>query len=389
MTSQIAIYNSLGVAVASDTVTTHSRDNSVKTSNNAQKLWTLGSDHLVVVAHSGSVFSNGINVRLLATEWNRALGAPFKLLSDYSSNFGEWVTKDNNLVQEESEIKAIHNFLNDHFNEVRNRFFADVNSDGFSGDVAERLLFHAGQGFEYLSSLPLFYGASDAADAQLLIDLNINLDEKIDYYFDDIDGFEGVRGILTESAPLVLSRFQAMGSDADLNFVGFGQDEFFPRSVCLHLRGKYGGLARVISDDPFGASVDTISGCISVFAQSDAINGFLRGAQWQILEEAYSYLRSHALEEFSAETSTDIANKMVDGLRQHIADVQTTRFVQPMLDTIGGLDLRGLAELAESLVGMQATRAAAAPGPASVGGFIESVVIDRNEGVRWVNRLAR
>lgn len=61
--------------------------------------------------------------------------------------------------------------------------------------------------------------------------------------------------------------------------------------------------------------------------------------------------------------------------------------MSPMLDTIGSLSLIDVASLARSLVGMQAIRSAASPEPASVGGFIESLVIDRTHGIRWIHRL--
>ena len=83
----------------------------------------------------------------------------------------------------------------------------------------------------------------------------------------------------------------------------------------------------------------------------------------------------------------DTADKVTEELRLKIEESQRKKFISPMLSTIGGLPLTGLAELAESLVGMQATFSAAGTGPASVGGFIESLIIDRSRGVRWVHQL--
>jgi len=45
------------------------------------------------------------------------------------------------------------------------------------------------------------------------------------------------------------------------------------------------------------------------------------------------------------------------------------------------------AGLAQSLVGIQAMRAAAERGPATVGGTIETLVISKAHGVQWVSRL--
>jgi hypothetical protein len=89
----------------------------------------------------------------------------------------------------------------------------------------------------------------------------------------------------------------------------------------------------------------------------------------------------------SAEAKLESAREFMSSLRQHVDKIQFDRFVSPMLDTIGSLSLIDVASLARSLVGMQAIRSAATPEPASVGGFIESLVIDRASGIRWIHRL--
>jgi hypothetical protein len=58
-----------------------------------------------------------------------------------------------------------------------------------------------------------------------------------------------------------------------------------------------------------------------------------------------------------------------------------------MLNSIEGLDLGHLANLAESLVGMEATSAFGGDGPATVGGYIEVATIDRQHGVVWIKAL--
>jgi hypothetical protein len=51
------------------------------------------------------------------------------------------------------------------------------------------------------------------------------------------------------------------------------------------------------------------------------------------------------------------------------------------------MSLDGLAELADSLVDLQATSTFAQDGPATVGGLIEVATIDRIHGVKWVRKL--
>jgi hypothetical protein len=76
-------------------------------------------------------------------------------------------------------------------------------------------------------------------------------------------------------------------------------------------------------------------------------------------------------------------------MRKHVYDYMFESFTSPMLDTIGALNLKDAADLAEALVGIQAMRANASPEPPGVGGFIESLIIDRFDGIRWVKQLPR
>ena len=84
MTSQIAVFNPLGVAVASDTVTTISNAGTTKTTNNTQKIFQLPEPHLLVVIESGSVLSNGIHMQVLINEWSRTLKNSMPTVQEYA-----------------------------------------------------------------------------------------------------------------------------------------------------------------------------------------------------------------------------------------------------------------------------------------------------------------
>ena len=114
MTSQIAVFNPLGVAVSSDTVTTISTERGTKTTNNAQKIFPLPEPHLLVVIESGSVISNGIHMQLLINEWSRTLKNPLPTVKDYAKSFADWYSTDSDLIPKESELNEVHSQLNEH-----------------------------------------------------------------------------------------------------------------------------------------------------------------------------------------------------------------------------------------------------------------------------------
>ncbi len=389
VTSQIAIFNSLGVAVASDTVTTHTHGLAPKTTSNAEKLWALGKDHLVVALHSGSVVMNWTNFRNFVTEWSRTLDGPLEHVDDYPASFLAWLNSDADVINPESEAAQVQFLLENHFFEVNRRFRAAVERAKEPKDEATALLETATQGFEWLSQLPIYPGASDQADAALLTHEGVNLTGLLEYLFKESAGFEEALPILLASAPLILSRVQPMPGDVEIGFVGYGSKDYFARSSRVDIRGRYGGLVRATVEDTFGADNSGWSGSLSTFAQAEAIHGFLRGAHFSLINEIANLVWDAVYRRIDETDGEDVqmANEVEAELREKIAEIQHERFVSPMLDTIGGMSLSSLAEFAESLVAMQATFAAAGSGPATVGGFIETMVISRAHGVQWVRRL--
>jgi hypothetical protein len=389
MTSQIAVFNPLGVAVASDTVTTISTERGIKTTNNAQKIWPLPEPHLIVVIESGAVHSNGIHMKLLFNEWSRTLTSQLPTVGDYAKSFANWFSTNSDVIPHESQIREVHTQLNDHYFEIKRRVDIDANHASSEEEVIESMKRHSQAAYEWLEQLELFDGVTDEDDAELLEELKVDLNEKIDYFFEGIPGLADVREILIKCAPLVLSRCQDSGTDSELGFIGFGENEYFATSVRMRCRARYGKAARLTIDESFGASAGDQSGSIATFAQDNAIFGFLRGAQFDLMDSAYRYIWSELIANIDSEDEENLnqAREFLAGLRKHVDKIQGERFVSPMLDTIGSLSLIDVASLARSLVGMQAIRSAASPEPASVGGFIESLVIDRASGIRWVHRL--
>jgi hypothetical protein len=387
MTSQIALFNSLGVAIASDTVTTHSQGSSLKTTNNAEKIWPLGHPHLVVSLHSGSVVINNFNVRNLVTEWARTLKQPLGFVTDYSNSFLAWLDAHVHLISSSSQANRINSILNDHYSFIRRRLNYIASQEDFDGNVEGTFKILIQEAGDHLASLPLYKECSDLAEEDLLRTEGVSLDGIVNDLFGDIEGFKDLRSALLNQARMVLSRDQVMPDEAEVAFVGFGSEEFFAQTIRTHIRGCYGNKWRVRVDEPFGADGSGHSGAIATFAQSESIHGFLRGADFSIIEQAAGFVWDAVYRAVDGDDDVDKANEAEEGFRSKLEEFRWNTYVSPMLDTIGGLALTDLSRLAESLVGIQALRSAAEAGPATVGGFIETLVISRSHGLQWVSRL--
>jgi hypothetical protein len=392
MTSQIAISNHAGVAVASDTVTTAYVEGGTKSIGNSKKIFELGPEHKVVILHSGAVSVNGLMYKLFINEWSKTLTRPFAHLSDYMDSYIRWMSSNGQIQSKNSEISRANYLLNDHFIEIDRRTTRSINAligqEVSEYDPTEILLGHVQSGHEYLQELELMGGLTgDGNFTVLLAEEDIDLDGKIDYYFEEYGVSDEVRKALHKSAPLVLSRAQYFSGDSVIAFVGFGEDDIFPSNIRLHSRGSYGGkyLYFIGSKGEVGPESSSL---ISAFAQDDAIFGFVRGFRRELMDHVYSQVETMVNERIENDEGENVGAEIVEKLRDEVFSYYRRRFTDPILDSIEGLTINHLADLAESLVGMEATAAFGGDGPATVGGMIEVATIDRINGVRWVKAVS-
>jgi hypothetical protein len=391
MTSQVGITNHSGVAVASDTVITAFVDGGTKSIGSSHKILELGPEHKVLVLLSGAITTNGVTNRLYVTEWASTLEAPFATLEEYVESFANWMGTDSTIHSFDSEINRANYLLNDHFYEIKYRAKArwdelDEESKQYSSQ-AEILISVAQEGYEYLSSLDFVPGVdTDEYFNSFLESEQFDLNGKLEFYFKDLDLSPTAESILMNSCPLILARQQFFDGGSSMAFIGFGASEFFAGNMRLRVRGFYGGKFVYSLNEYIAVSPDMAS-LISPFAQDQAIFGFLQGFRFAVLDHMEYLIESHVNDAIENNEGENIGREIASKVRDGVFDHFRRKITDPLLDSIEGLDLFHLANLAESLVGMEATSSFGADGPATVGGMIEVATIDRQNGVTWVRKL--
>jgi hypothetical protein len=391
MTSQVAVANHSGVAVASDTVTTAFVEGGTKSIGNSHKIWEIGKSHRVLILHSGSVTQNGVTNKLLVNEWAATLQEPLSKLSDYVDSFIQWMNKEQLIHTPNSEHKRASYLLNDHYYEVKSRAIARWNEIPVEEEQytsKEEILNQVSQeGMEYLRGLDFNPGfTSDSEVAEAIDNDVVELDEKLKYIFSETGLSDFSINILKESANLVLSRNQEFPGSSTIAFVGFGTSEYFAGNIRLNSKGFYAGKFIYDVGEYFCVSPESGSS-VTAFAQDEAIWGFVRGFRWPILDRISELIEQHVNERIENDEGENVGEEIANQVRDSIHDFYRKRFTYPLLDSIEGLDLSHLANLADSLVGMEATSAFGGDSPATVGGFIEVATIDRQNGIVWVKKL--
>jgi hypothetical protein len=395
MTSQVAVMNLRGIALASDTVVSITTNSETKTMGNTAKVYELGSNHKVLIMHSGATQLNSVPNSLYISEWAKTIPTPLPTLQDYVDSFVKWAGRDSYIHSSQSEGTIIRWVLQEHYRWVQRNSKSELENlaplkkeskEDFQQRRVQAVDEEIQKGLDFLEQLKPIKGLTELQALNLMDLHGFNLDEWFDYYFGDMPSSPVSRLLMKSSAAKALSGWQSLDSDSTLAFVGYGADEPFGGSIKVVIRGIYGNALRVSIDDRFGVASDDQTG-ITHFAQGDAISAFLRGYNWKITNQINSLFENEIREKINMEISQEVIDEVVESVEKKLGEYSHSEFVSPLLDTINAMSIQSLGEFAESLVGLQATSTYAQAGPATVGGLIEVATIDRTNGVRWMKSL--
>lgn len=393
MTSQIAIMNYSGIAIASDTITSISYETGTKTIPNTTKIWELGPKHSVAILHSGNTGINGITHGMHFNEWVRTLEAPLPTLKQYvdsylafSSHSQAIVPADTERILVESYIDKLYSNIRHHvdkqllnWNEEENRWYLEGENEF---EIAlERVQNFIGM-FE---GIPEFKKMSDKDAQHLLSEYRFDLSLKIDEIFTTYPMNDEIKQVLIDNTFLALSRIdRSTASTSDIAFIGFGSGEPYAGSIRVECRGIYGGKMQC-KEHEYSALSPQTSARIATFAQDEAIWGFLRGYRYSLLRNLVGKVQDWVGENFEIddENTIRVNSELSELMFSEAYEIGRENYTSPMFDSIEGMSVHGIAELAESLVGIQSTSTYAETGTATVGGLIEVATIDRKHGFVW------
>ena len=111
MTAEVAILNTHGVAIASDSATTvRFGNNEQKIFNSANKVFTLSKYHPVGIMIYNNANYMGIEWEIIIKEYRRILGKKsFKTLFEYANDFIKFISKFK-FIKEEEEKEYLLSF---------------------------------------------------------------------------------------------------------------------------------------------------------------------------------------------------------------------------------------------------------------------------------------
>jgi hypothetical protein len=389
MTSQFAVLNSLGVAIASDTVSSivNADGDILKTNQNVEKLFEIGPNHKVIVAISGSLELDNAPISLLLSEWAASISGSFQTLNLYRTEFCKWLDANFIRFSHNPTKDLLAGITSSVYEELRNR--ADqswLSSDDpnesleehFERELHAMLQEHL-ESKDFLTNFEQVLTQLDECQvviSHLLITIN---EGHLQLQTSTIDLFADLVQLCIIKSSELLDAF-----GTEIAFVGFGESDLYAGSISFKTIGHIGGALVEVGQREMTLDESSHSSAFIGFAQLDAIASFLHGISPATRRGISDFVVDH----FS---KFEISDEEFENFRvafQEFGDqFAEENYYGQLLESISSLSLVDLCSLARSLVEMQALRSSNGNAPASVGGFIESLVIDRRQGVRWSTKL--
>lgn len=393
MTSQIAIFNLECVAVASDSVMTVQRGSNRKTISSSEKLFGLGKAHRLILMTNGESRFMRIPWGVLVPEWRRTLDAPLDTVDDYARHFIEWLTTPGELFSASVQEQHFLWMVRDYFLAVRQSILRDLEDAGLTDEpwdapsVASIVDAACSRHLDLLTRKEELPGIDPDADAKYVQESAALIHEEFDYVFDDVPRtVHGDEILLRELPLLLLTRDEPWGYDTTMAFIGFGESDVFPAHRTVDFHGLVNGAVRASWRERGGVTPSSTS-LITPFGQTEAINTFLRAYNHDFLWETHQTIDS-VLDKHDGELGEGegLRESLHTSIEDAFSNLSWNQFISPMLSTVDALPKPDLARMAESLVGVQALRAASMDDMPTVGGPIDVVVITRDAGVEWLRR---
>ncbi|MCR9187663.1 MAG: hypothetical protein NXH96_02640 [Alteromonadaceae bacterium] len=412
MTTEVAILNKSAIALAADSaVTVHGE----KIYNSANKLFTLSKFYPVgiMVYGAGSIMS--VPWETVIKTYRKKLGeTSFDTISEYADHFIEFLTKDKLLFSDgireaflEIVAERIYKNIREEVISQAENLEKDINEEelvGFLESKAKEVIDEETQ--KYQTELPK--GCSEE-EIDSFVEENKPLIEKVasstlEQLYDDFMD-TATRDKVVKAVGLYLFSDYTVGNVSGIVIAGFGEQELFPKVICLELEGvfSHGAKFRKVEGKSSAQSDDSFQPAIIPFAQQDMIFTYLEGIDQRMagfIREKVAKLsvemvtKAHELvADFAPDESEGLRDKLFEhgqSLYQEFLE-QTDTYKQEehtsrVIEIVGILPKDELAEMAETLVNLIAFKRKITRDLETVGGPIDVAIITKGDGFIWTKR---
>lgn len=395
MTSEIAIMNKRGIALATDSAVTIGKKDKIH--NNITKLFMLSKYQPVGIMVYGSSEFMGVPWEIVIKEFEKELGnRNYPTLEGYVQEFIKYLSS-NSLDDNSHERYYIKYYVNEFLKSFKSKFKENMNritSNNYSELTKEELnnIYK-----ETINECGIFQ--NNELD-------NLPLDHK--QYIDKVYGIEISKMInkvldislissemlfnIKEMCILIFCKKDFSRKYSGIVIAGFGDKDIFPKLFSYEIEGKINNFVKYREVENVEITCK-YNFAIIPFAKSDVIQIFLRGissSYFNILNDAF---KKEIIEEIENGSEYDISNQLVQYLNTKwtkiisiINNYSSEKYAKPILKLGPSLQIDELAFMAESFVNLTSFRSQIAMDSdmLTVGGPTDVAVISKSEGFIWI-----
>lgn len=413
MTTEIAVINRLGVALAADSAVTIPGYDGDKVFPTGDKLFELSENDPVALMVNGSMDFLGVPWEIIAKDFRRNCPEKAGALS-----IKEWVQSFLNFLSTHRTVNddAVRRWQEGLFWELMDDL------DQVARDQLAAAATTSGVGPTVPNSLQLIYVSiiedqlKALANASVLESL-VELDEQevaagarplIDEQADQLpfEASEQMLALLTRLLTMRLLRDPGRLTATGLIVCGFGGDDLFPSLCAVEIDGHVAGKLRYQHSQSVEIERGKDTGTAISFAQTDVIDRLLRGTDSRYVDRTADFITENVstilgsifgrlglrlVDKTGGEVAAEEIGKTVGGLiASRFKDVfvqnLSREFERKFKETIALMPKQDLIELAEALVSITAIERKASDDAGTVGGPIDVALITRSEGFVWIKR---
>lgn len=413
MTTEIAVSNRLGIALATDSAVTITGGGKVKIFDTADKLFELSAQHPAAVMFNGNMDCLGVPWEILVKDFRTAQGDNNRpTIARWTDEFLEYV-QGHGLVSEHLTGGYIENVAGKEIAAVQSRVRYKLDEYVFrrGGDIRKfdlrRVLLETiEERQEFLGEFPVATSLSDMMSKQKVHDAYFEkIYSEIEKRFKgDTLSDEEVAGLVNNVIEALL---RAIPSDfaAGIIVAGYGADEMFPSLCSVEIDGRVAGRLKITEIEHKTIKDSSDNGQVVYFAQTEVIERLLKGvdpvfvekttefirrAVMQVAETIETALRKKKMTKSEIESRKtlvrDVADTVAKEFESDTVEKLRSSFSQQFDDMVAMMPKQELIELAEALVSITAVEHKASSDEGTVGGPIDVAFITKHEGFVWIKR---
>jgi hypothetical protein len=388
MTAEVAIMNTMGIAMAADSAATLGVG---KTYNTADKLFALSKYHPVGIMMYSSAAMMGIEWETIIKSYRDFLvQKSFDTLSEYASDFINYLTKFPYFTEEQM-VEYMKSVCFDVFNHVLDWFWGDLHKefDGKENIDQDKIdtVFNA----SLKAIKEKIKKVEDEKQIKVdedFIDKNIeSIKEMIDLVFEK---YKLSKKQIADLLSIYKMNFQKCGwidSSTGIVIAGYGEREIFPTIHAFEVGGKIGKSLIYFNED-----IDKIdhnhNASICPYAQTEMVHQFAKGIDPDfgtgILDKADTIFQ--ALSGLLQDADKAKAEKLTELLKTYLDDTIDRVYVKPIVDVVACMQKSELSAMAEAMVNLTALKRHVTTDSETVGGPVDVAIISKGDGFIWIKR---